>query len=42
MNVLKPQKRNDVIALIRANVSQREIHERLGVDRLLHCNYNVN
>lgn len=33
MNVLKPQKRNDILALIRAKVSQREIQERLGVDR---------
>lgn len=33
MNVLKPQKRSDVIALARAGISQREIQRKLGVDR---------
>jgi transposase len=33
MNVLKSQKRSDVVALIRAGHSQREIHRRLEVDR---------
>lgn len=33
MNVLKSQKRNDVLTLIRTGHSQREIQRRLGVDR---------
>lgn len=33
MNVLKPQKRNDVLALVRAKISFREIEKRLGVGR---------
>ncbi len=33
MNVLKMQKKNDVLALVRAKISFREIEERLGVRR---------
>lgn len=33
MNVLKKQKQNDVLALVRAKISFREIEERLGVRR---------
>jgi transposase len=33
VNVLKPHKRNDVLALARANISFREIERRLGVRR---------
>lgn len=33
MNVLKSQKRNDVLALVRAKISYREIERRLGVRR---------
>jgi len=33
VNVLKPQKRNDVLALVRAKISFRKIEERLGVRR---------
>ena len=33
MNVLKKQKQNDVLALVRAKISFREIEERLGIRR---------
>lgn len=33
VNVLKPHKRNDVLALVRAKISYREIERRLGVRR---------
>ena len=33
MNVLKMQKQNDVLALVRAKISFREIEERLGIRR---------
>ena len=41
MNVLKKQKQNDVLALVRAKISFREIEERLGIRRETASKYAV-
>jgi len=41
VNVLKKQKQNDVLALVRAKISFREIEERLGVHRETASKYAI-